>query len=698
MKLKNIYLLILLAGIFYSCTEEEPIRLAYGAEGIPTTLDVVVSTEGINTKAAGDNMLATEAELQINNLAVAAFKVTEENVVGKFLGFVYAASPVGEADDSHTNEDGTEGRIQYSVSGLTVETGFVQILAIANSSLTKEQFEAKFTKDCVYSDVKKTFEEAITQTADAYVFEADELVKFADVKKTIVEGANVLHIELTQLASRVDVYMNFLENMPETAPWTFEISEYTLTGVNVESDVFLGAYGATYTYNSKKSFLGGLKKEYAENAGRVITKVDEDMLFSFYTYERETADKSLKLNIKGVLTDVKAEEEGLDGAVEEKEYNLIINPVAVAGSTVKTTNGIIHGYLYDVFASIDVKTKNILFNYQIIDWIDRMMGVHIIPIYYLQVKDLEISMPNLTNSSTTYQSSSNAFIVEGSVKVYKQVGIDDFEEDDDHNIQITLTGQDGTTTSGDILITGDVPGNFVPRKIEFVVRNLNGLEQKVVVMQYPPLYITFEKSGSTGEGSSGQTNYNYYKFTSLVANFSAFPYPDEFNEKVTYRSGSQTITWGDGVNDHSTARKEDGYLYTDYIRENAKTGYPILDESGYVIDSEENNRLVSPNFMLASQAGVISNNTYNNHRDRCKSYSEKDAAGNTLSGWRMPTLAELYLIDIMQNYKACIVKRILEGSSYWSANQDDGPVMFMDYRVQDGTSTRGSVRCVRDIK
>lgn len=48
-----------------------------------------------------------------------------------------------------------------------------------------------------------------------------------------------------------------------------------------------------------------------------------------------------------------------------------------------------------------------------------------------------------------------------------------------------------------------------------------------------------------------------------------------------------------------------------------------------------------------------------------------------------PTLAEVYLIDVLQNIKAAEVKKILEGSWYWSARAS-ATVQFMDPRVGGG--------------
>ena len=88
-------------------------------------------------------------------------------------------------------------------------------------------------------------------------------------------------------------------------------------------------------------------------------------------------------------------------------------------------------------------------------------------------------------------------------------------------------------------------------------------------------------------------------------------------------------------------------------------------------------------------------------KDKCNTYVERDSTtGETYSDWRMPTLAEIYMIDILQNIRLSDVKKILEGGWYWSARQS-GAVQFMDPRVGNIASSgalRASVRCVRDVK
>ena len=165
--------------------------------------------------------------------------------------------------------------------------------------------------------------------------------------------------------------------------------------------------------------------------------------------------------------------------------------------------------------------------------------------------------------------------------------------------------------------------------------------------------------------------------------------PDEFDED-----------FGSGYT-HYAANPALGKSYAEYIRNNAVLGNPLTDSEGQTIDTEENNRRISPRLMLASQHGVTTADSYTNSRDKCAAYVENDATTNErYSDWRMPTLAEVYLIDVLQNIKVAEVKKILEGSWYWSARASSA-VQFMDPRVGNTNSfnaLHSSVRCVRDVK
>lgn len=344
-------------------------------------------------------------------------------------------------------------------------------------------------------------------------------------------------------------------------------------------------------------------------------------------------------------------------------------------------------HLYDILVNIDQKgdtdphsAVQLNASYTIQDWTTHEVLVSVEGINFIYVKDTKISMPNSTQFTTTFQSSTPDVEI-------KKITINGVSVDNggkEINIVATPNAKSGTIT-----ITSPLPENFLAKEVTFLVQNGANLSQAVTVSQYPALYIGSDTSADAPGGSQGQNNTKMYIMNSFVADFSTLPNPDEFDED-----------FGSGYS-HYAANPALGASYASYIRDNAVLGYPLVDSEHATIDTEENNRRVSPNFMLASQHGTTTADSYSASRLKCRDYVERDATtGETYSDWRMPTQAELYMIDILQNIKVCEVKGILEGNYYWSSNADSA-INFMDPRVGQGgkySPINASVRCVRDVR
>lgn len=117
------------------------------------------------------------------------------------------------------------------------------------------------------------------------------------------------------------------------------------------------------------------------------------------------------------------------------------------------------------------------------------------------------------------------------------------------------------------------------------------------------------------------------------------------------------------------------------------------------VSSQENNRLVSPFFMLASQLGTVKSiqggGTWQGARDHCKYYVEvveySDKTIRTFNNWRLPTEAELSVIANYQKTQPDVMDLVLGGKWYWTALEN------AKYTVPDGTLNATGVRCIRDV-
>ena len=131
-------------------------------------------------------------------------------------------------------------------------------------------------------------------------------------------------------------------------------------------------------------------------------------------------------------------------------------------------------------------------------------------------------------------------------------------------------------------------------------------------------------------------------------------------------------------------------------------------EIDYVaVSSEENDKLISPSFMLASQLGMIDvllgtewiPSYWEKAREHCAYYVEtyRNSKGETvvLDDWRLPTTAEIAIINEYQRCTPDVMDVVLTGSSYcvcWSGANGVGTTP-----VDGNPEELFGIRCVRDV-
>lgn len=401
-------------------------------------------------------------------------------------------------------------------------------------------------------------------------------------------------------------------------------------------------------------------------------------------------------------------------AIEDKEYELEFKDYSADNTGYFD---IIRNYYYQY--EITSVGKTLGFTADIYSWGSATKVVEIIveDFHWLYVKDKVLYMNNVNEITTTFDSSTDDLqceIVKDSPLVYN-----------------TETGWDETNNgtqsvyiekklNGVIKITSAIPNNFVGK--EFKVRvwsETSGKSETIQVYQFPPLYVSHATSKETWKDNLGQDTKSMFIFNSLLPDLSSIPIPD-YNNYYVESNNDYRYYYENGT------KKERWDLRTEYVNylKNAVYGYPqttSTDKNNFrttgtdgstnkgiyiekatvltTITSEENNRLISPHFMLASQAGMNSGSetSYSTEVDFCQRYMERDEDGNQYGPgvWRVPTKAELCLIDVLQNIEICEVKDILQGGAYWNATQS---VLVMLDPNTGQNYDKGAVRCVRDIK
>ena len=305
-----------------------------------------------------------------------------------------------------------------------------------------------------------------------------------------------------------------------------------------------------------------------------------------------------------------------------------------------------------------------------------------------------------------------------------------------HGIKGAIVGEEGSRY-GYLEVTSDIPTNNGIRYIEVEVKNEQGVTATFLVKQYPLEYIVavpgwysyrtdFKYNGSTVTYESGP-------YESPQSDDAEAPKTSgsDFKSKVYYNGSIYQYRYNRESEWVSTGWFQGYYRYGDWEVERyskqsdnpnnnmyfvriTKTSnkytlaVPALDKDGYTDSSNENNQLVSPAFMIASQLGTVSVQGYNSAKTHCREYAEKSLDGEVYEDWRLPTEKELWIIDKYQGDDESVIDRVLAGAYYWAAS---GKVLLTNEEENwwgnvtewnEGTIGTGYssayIRCIRDVK
>lgn len=390
---------------------------------------------------------------------------------------------------------------------------------------------------------------------------------------------------------------------------------------------------------------------------------------------------------------------------------------------------------------------------------------------YLKVNKEKLYMYNISDdTSSLYFSSSSPVtvtLVQNSAYYYNKYNQ---KMTLSNNEQRNITGStEKGSTSGNISVHSDKPTNNTIRYFQLKVTNEDGLSEIIDVEQYPLIYITnglpwysyrddyyYRTTGGhkwNGNVSSSTTTGDLpttyqYDGDHIVSVYNI----DDVNTttktiKYTYTSatpsnskgwtaskvrGNQSgnnydinyysFTYSRGKWTKKESKCETHNVRNYHVRIMASSdeytiGRPALDEQGYTASDEDNSKLVSPSFVIASRLGAVLSNysslsgMSNDKKlvvfaDHCKNYVEVDDVNDdkknpvvVYDNWRLPTEAELKIIMQIQGtsgQNADAIDYLLNGRYYMSAS---GPVFNDKYdKSNSGTATNdnAAIRCVRD--
>lgn len=183
------------------------------------------------------------------------------------------------------------------------------------------------------------------------------------------------------------------------------------------------------------------------------------------------------------------------------------------------------------------------------------------------------------------------------------------------------------------------------------------------------------------------------------------------------RTYSFSSTWDGSRYKWTAAASRSGYSLNNNMMyfvtitktdESYKIAHPVMvfDEDMkqmIAVSSSENDMLVSPAFMLASQLGAVTANSFSwtTAQKHCAYYVEtyKDKEGNThfLDDWRLPTSKELEVIVRYQLKATEVMDEVVAGDYYYISYQYGGS-NGNGKGPGAGTANGTGVRCIRDVK
>ena len=353
--------------------------------------------------------------------------------------------------------------------------------------------------------------------------------------------------------------------------------------------------------------------------------------------------------------------------------------------------------------------------YEVIPWTTVTIDVDNGDLNYLEVVKDEIIMKNIEKSEEQYFTSSSSVTASiEEVYYYDKYGTKQTISSNSYG-RYGISVVPAAGNFGNVTINSDVPTNNGIRYIKVKVTNGQGLSKEFTVKQYPLEYIVTVPGWYSYRTDFGSTYEE--KGNRKVSN-------DYFSSKVYYEGdgrndeGIYTYTWSryNTSNKPSLGTRQDGNDNNNmYFVRITKTSdkyvlsVPAMDKDGYTESSPENNKLVAPAFMIASQLGTVYPQRFNDAKEHCKQYAEKSLDGQVYEDWRLPTEAELLIIDYYQGDDNSVIDRVLAGDKYWAASGDVmatneeedwwGNVTWENGEIKEADyNEKHYIRCIRTVQ
>lgn len=682
-------MLAILAVLPLSCVQDEEFRCQEVSAG--NGLKIGLETSGVLTKATEDGLDALN-ENAVQSAVLLIFNDEGNRTPGGYISLDLSDGITEVLVASGNWKEDSELFDQGSSSSY-------DLFVVANAHGT-DAFQNVIT----VSDLQA----AIDEDTDIWKMEKANIgVTQYTGKKFAMTGmskgfvpANVnddytLLIDMQRLAAKVEVQISFDESFK---------AKYTPTGF----------YSSLRNYATKGLWLADGETNFSD-WGLAGNGADEPMAAAYvsdytactatlilYSYPNNWSNDVLSetfvlLNMPGTYAN------GNDPDNGQKTSNYYKIPIRLGGSDAQKIN---RNTIYKVKVKIDRLGQltpdipvELTPEYEVYPWESVYIDVGSDEVEYLELREEEIIMKDITTSSEQYFTSSTLIesVTIDEVYYYDKYGNRQTIPSNQYNrYGISASAEGGL--SGSVTVNSDVPTNNGIRYIKVTVTNKQGDSKSFTVKQYPLEYIVTvpgwysyrDDFGSTYE-SKGTRVTSQGIFSSKV-----YAYKDGFWGGW----GIYQYSWNNYSNEPSLGSgdgKDNNNMYFVRITKTSDQyvlSVPAMDANGYTDDSPENNLLVAPAFMIASQLGTVSSTTFSNAKEHCKQYAEKSLAGEVYDDWRLATEAELAIIDKYQNTDGSVIDEVLGGKYYWAASGE----AYVTQSGSGGSSNRAYIRCIRTVK
>lgn len=353
--------------------------------------------------------------------------------------------------------------------------------------------------------------------------------------------------------------------------------------------------------------------------------------------------------------------------------------------------------------------------YEVIPWTMVTIDVDGGNLNYLELLKDEIIMKNIDESLEQYFTSSSPVTASISeVYYYDKYGTKQTISSGNYG-RYGISASPESGNFGNLTIKSNIPTNNGIRYIKVTVTNGQELSKEFTVKQYPleyivtvPGYYSYRTDNICGgkvvNWETGPFNKDLDQPVTSANNFSSKVYIEDENKIYTYYYTRDYDWWGRPTSDwyvttgSSQTGKHNNKMYFVRITKTSNEyvlSVPAVDKDGYTESSPENNQLVAPAFMIASQLGTVTNQYFSSAKEHCKQYAEKSIAEQVYDDWRLPTEAELKIIEKYQGVDGSVIDIVLGGKYYWAAS---GKRVFISSGNNNPDNDKAFIRCIRTVK